>query len=87
MHAYFNIIIIATGFCDEETNLSESGTTFIWPETQGEQTATFVCPLNRQFQVTRSCGIGGVWDQFDETACGTITGQLNNLINLFSNVR
>ena len=48
----------------------------------------FMCPLGRQVLVIRSCGAGGVWSQFDENACGaSISGQLSNLVNLFSNVR
>ena len=46
----------------------------------------FVCPLDQL--ITRSCGAGGVWGQFDETACGSsVSGQLNGLVDLFSNVR
>ena len=37
--------------------------------------------------MTRSCDIGGVWNQFDENACDSLSGQLNILIDLFSNVR
>ena len=77
----------ATGFCDAETISSESGTTFYWPETRGGVNATFTCPLNREIVVTRSCVIGGEWSQFDESACDGISGQLSNLIDLFSNVR
>lgn len=79
----------ANGFCDAETILSESGITFYWPETQRGVTATFTCPLNREIVVARSCGIGGEWSGFDESACDRdgISGQLNDLIDLFSNVR
>ena len=85
MHTYK---YAATGFCEAETILSESGTTFFWPETRGGQNATFICPSSQQVSVTRSCGAGGVWSQFDENTCGaSISGQLNNLVNLFSNVR
>jgi hypothetical protein len=38
--------------------------------------------------VNRSCGAGGLWGQFDETLCGeSISGQLNNLVDLFLNVK
>ena len=78
----------AAGFCDAETILSESGTTFFWPETRGGQNAMFMCPLGQQVSVPRSCGAGGVWSQFDANICGAgISGQLNNLVDLFSNVR
>ena len=87
MH-YLYKIHAATGFCDAESIPSESGTTFYWPETWGGETATFICPLSPESLVTRSCGIGGVWSQFDENACSaSVSGQLSNLINLFNNVR
>lgn len=76
------------GFCDEETVLSKSGTTYVWPETRGGQSAMFMCPFGGQILVTRNCSVGGVWSQFNETICGTsISGQLNTLVDLFSNVR
>ena len=76
------------GFCDEETVLSKSGTTYVWSETLGGQSAMFTCPFGEQVPVTRNCSVGGVWSQFNETICGTsISGQLNTLVDLFSNVR
>lgn len=76
-----------TGFCDAEMILSESGTTFVWPETLGGDSALFICPLSPLFNETRACDIGGVWLTFDETACGVILGVLNTLNDSFSNVR
>jgi hypothetical protein len=76
--------------CEAEIIRSETGTTYEWPSTAEGGVATFRCPLveNSIEIVSRRCGAGGVWGQFDETACGTsISGQLNNLVNLFSNVR
>ena len=67
--------------------MSESGTTFVWPETRGGDTAIFFCPLSPRFNATRMCGIGGVWLSFDETTCGVILGLLNTLNDSFSNVR
>ena len=76
--------------CEAEVIRSETGITYVWPSTAEGGIATFRCPLveNRVEVVNRSCGAGGVWDQFDETACGSsVSGQLNILIDLFSNVR
>ena len=76
-----------TGFCDAEETVSDSGTTFVWPETVGGDTALFICPLSPSFNVTRLCDIGGEWQPFDETACGVVLGILNTLNDSFSNVR
>ena len=47
-----------------------------------------MCPLGEGVTVERSCGAGGVWGQFDEIGCGeSISGQLNNLVDLFLNVK
>ena len=76
--------------CEAEVIRSETGITYVWPSTAEGGIATFRCPLveNRVEVVNRSCGARGVWDQFDETACGSsVSGQLNILIDLFSNVR
>ena len=76
--------------CEAEVIRSETGITYVWPSTAEGGIATFRCPPveNRVEVVNRSCGAGGVWDQFDETACGSsVSGQLNILIDLFSNVR
>lgn len=76
-----------TGFCDAEETLSETGTTFIWPETRGNDFALFICPLSPSFNATRLCDIGGEWLLFDETSCGVLLGILNTLNDSFSNVR
>ncbi|MGJ8945961.1 hypothetical protein AB9K17_24020, partial [Salmonella enterica subsp. enterica serovar Kentucky] len=58
--------------------VSESGITFVWPETRGGDTANFTCPLmigtGVIVHVARMCDIGGVWQSFDETSCGVVLG-------------
>ena len=76
-----------TGFCDAEETVSDSGTTFVWPETLGGDTAFFTCPLNPSFNVARLCDFGGEWLPFDKMACGVVFGILNTLNDSFSNVR
>lgn len=76
-----------TGFCDAEMTVSESGTTFVWPETRGGETANFTCTLSPDVYVTRMCDVGGVWLSFDETTCGVVLGLLNTLNDSFTNVR
>lgn len=51
-------------------------------------TEVFECPLGERAMVERTCDVMDVWSQFDQNACGdSISGQLNNLVDLFSNVR
>ena len=84
---HFSTRTAETGFCDAELTISDSGTTFVWPETSGGDIANFTCPLSPQAFATRTCDIGGVWQSFDETACGVVLGLLNVLNDSFSNVR
>lgn len=62
--------IIDTGFCSRES-IRENDVTFDWPETVGGGNASFLCPNNAT--VTRWCGVGGKWQDFDHESC--ITGQ------------
>ena len=62
--------LIATGFCSREVITTEY-TAFDWPETVGGATANFLCPNNNN--VTRLCGVGGIWGDFDLEGC--FTGQ------------
>ena len=74
--------------CEAEIISSESGTTYEWPQTVIGDVATFRCPLvnNHMVIVSRGCGVGGAWGQFDEEACGVVNEQLNRLNNSFNNV-
>ena len=78
---------LATGFCDAQNISVESDTTFYWPETEGGKIATIACPSSQAISVSRSCGIGGTWSEFDARSCSGISGQLSDLVDLFSNVR
>ena len=73
--------------CSAETIPSKSGTTYTWPETVEGNAATFNCPLSPTVSVARTCGAGGVWEPFNEEACGVVNEQLNQLNSSFSNVR
>lgn len=77
---------IATGFCDAEIVESTSGTLFVWPEVLGGEEVSFYCPLSPNTSVSRSCGVGGVWEYFDDTVCGIVLGGLNLLNDSFANV-
>ena len=74
------------GCCAAENVTSQSGTTYIWPQRFGGETAVFTCPLSPEFTVTRSCHFGGVWQLFDEDGCGVVNGQLSRLESTFNNV-
>ena len=73
-------------FCEAETNYTESGTTYNWPETLAELVATITCPHNDQFSINRSCSVEGEWLSFDEKVCGVVFGQLIRLNETFNNV-
>lgn len=49
--------------------------------------STFTCPFNVEVVTTRTCTTGGSWLPFNEDACQTFSGQLNDLLDLFTNVR
>ena len=78
---------IAAGCCAAENVTTQNGTTYVWPQTFGGDTATFICPLSPEFTVTRSCQFGGEWQRFDEDGCGVVSGQLAGLEDTFNNVR
>ena len=70
-----------------ETIWSTSGTTYMWPDTFEGDAAMFSCPLSPTVSVARTCGAGGVWEPFNEEACGVVNEQLNQLNSSFNNVR
>ena len=74
--------------CEAEVIRSQTGTTYEWPRTIIGDIATFRCPLieNRMEIVSRRCGAFGVWEAFNEEACGVVNEQLNQLNNSFNNV-
>lgn len=80
-----NCQAVATS-CRQETLSSETGTTYTWPETTVGEVATFRCPLNNRVSISRRCNEGGVWQMFNESACGVVNAQLNRLNNTFNNV-
>ena len=53
--------------------MSINDTTFKWPETNGGSDASFTCPNNPSFTVSRRCIPGGQWGIFDEAGCGVLT--------------
>ena len=73
--------------CEAEVVESTSGTTYTWPGTFEGNAASFMCPLSPAVSVNRTCGVGGVWEPFNEEACGVVNEQLNQLNSSFNNVR
>lgn len=65
--------------CGNEEIFSK-GITYDWPATPSGSTVTFTCPNNPTYSVSRECGIGGIWQDFDQDACGVLTEELNNLL-------
>lgn len=86
-HAHFDEVILSVniaevGFCPAENNTS-NGTEFIWLRTPIGTNATFRCPNNQSFSVTRACMActgGGVWQTFDQQGCGVLTNQLDAIL-------
>ena len=76
----------ATRDCEAEDIRSETGTTYRWPKTSQGGVANFSCPLMPLVIVSRRCGVGGVWEEFSEAACGVVNARLNRLNNSFNNV-
>ena len=75
-----------TSFCRSEIVQTE-GSTYFWPETPSDNSASIACPNNPEFSITRQCNIGGVWQSFDEEVCGVVIQLLSRLNNSFTNVR
>ena len=71
--------------CDPETIQTESGITYIWPQTNPSDTANFMCPFDSNV-VTRRCGLTGNWEAFDQQGCRNLSDVVDQLENLFSNV-
>ena len=76
----------STSFCRREV-IQTLSTTYTWPETPSGSVASFTCPNNPEFSVSRECNAGGVWQPFNEEACGVVSQQLSRLNNSFINVR
>ena len=72
-------------FCRREV-IQTQGTTYIWPETPSDTNASFICPNNPSFSVARVCNSKGVWQSFNEDACGVVGQLLSGLNNSFTNV-
>lgn len=74
-----NLWIYLLGICNPEEIFS-GGVTYSWPQTSAGSTVTFVCPISPIFSVTRECSAEGRWLQFDEGGCGSLTGDLRDLL-------
>ena len=73
----------APGFCPAQ-NASFFGTSFLWQMTPAGTNATFTCPDNTRFSVTRecfSCNRAGIWLEYNERGCGSLTGDLSRILN------
>ena len=59
----------------------------VWPETPSGTNVILTCPNNPRVSVTRVCNSKGVWQSFNEEACGVVGQLLSGLNNSFTNVR
>ena len=60
---------------------------FQWPETASGSVATFICPNNNMFAVSRRCLDGGRWDKFDQEGCGVLSAEFDDITMESQNVR
>ena len=72
--------------CPSEEVLTQS-VVFQWPETASGSVATFTCPNNDTFNVSRQCLDGGRWEEFDEGGCRVLSAQLDDISISSQNVR
>ena len=82
-----NKFFTAPGFCPARNFTSQSGTRFVWQTTPAGTNATFTCPNNPSFSVSRnclSCSGAGVWLEYDRRGCGTLTADLGGILSLVS---
>ena len=59
---------------------------FKWPETDSSSNATFVCPNNAMFMVSRQCYFDGQWGTFDEKGCGVLAMEFEEISVASQNV-
>ena len=64
--------------CKLEVILS-NGVVFKWPETASSSSASFVCPNNMMFTVTRQCYFDGQWGIFNDEGCGVLATQFGDI--------
>ena len=60
---------------------------FKWSETAGASNASFICPNNGLFTVSRTCFTGGQWGQFDDKGCGVLASEFEDISVAAQNVR
>ena len=73
-------------FCRRDV-VQRPSSTYIWPQSPSGSNVSIMCPTNPDFLVTRECDQDGLWQSFDETACGVVIQLLSGLNNSFTNVR
>lgn len=59
---------------------------FKWPETDSGFNATFVCPNNMIFNVSRQCLSSGLWGGFDYGGCGVLASVFETISMASQNV-
>lgn len=68
-----------SGMCYSEEIFSK-GVTYDWPATCSGSSVTFTCPNNPIYSASRECSVEGIWQDFDQDACGVLTEELKNLL-------
>ena len=71
--------------CAQEEVMSNN-IVFKWPQTAGGSNASFICPNNQLFSVSRKCFTGGKWGQFNDEACGVLASDFEDISMAAQNV-
>ena len=72
--------------CSYDAKRTKDNVTFIWPETPINSNASFTCPNNPQYNVTRKCGAGGDWKDYDQQGCGVLLKELVEIMKMSERV-
>ena len=83
---FSNHSVFLSPTCAQEEVMSND-IVFQWPETAGGSNASFICPNNRLFTVSRKCFTDGQWGRFDDKGCGVLASEFEDISGAAQNVR
>ena len=84
MHDFFPNHSVIRPCAQEE--VTTNSTVFKWPDTAGGSNASFICPNNLLFTVSRMCFKDGQWGEFDDKGCGVLGPEIEVISMAAQNV-